>query len=208
MRSNSLLTRLRHEVHSTVAESNTEVGRADMKTLTISLFLSLLTAIALAQPVDIPKPPPGFHWQRAEEVKAAFLVPDGWHFKSEQNGKTQAYFATREDIDKDGKFLTGLTVNVVRHLEGEDAAEYAKRFIAGFQDGKKVRKTWDPSMGSFAGAACLVEDEHAVMHTMMLANRKTNTLYFFMFEAPKAEWQAAWQTGEQIVRFLLLDDEV
>jgi len=46
------------------------------------------------------------------------------------------------------------------------------------------------------------------MHTMMIANPKTNTLYLFMFEAPKSEWDNAWQTGEQMVQFILLDDEV
>jgi hypothetical protein len=179
-----------------------------MKALILSFSLSLVGLVAVAQPVDLPKPPAGFHWQRADEVKAAFLVPDTWHFKRESQSTTFAYFATREDISKEGSFRTGLSVNVTPHLQGRDAAEYAKGFIAAFQVGKKTRKVWDPSKGPFVGAACVVEDEQAVMYAMMIANPKTNTLYLFMFEAPKAEWDSAWQIGEQMTRFLLLDDEV
>jgi hypothetical protein len=33
-------------------------------------------------------------------------------------------------------------------------------------------------------------------------------LYLFIFEAPKAEWEQAWKTGQQVVQLMLLDDEV
>ena len=40
------------------------------------------------------------------EIKAAFLKPTGWHFKRESKKGTLAYFITKEDIDKVGRFDT------------------------------------------------------------------------------------------------------
>jgi hypothetical protein len=181
-------------------------GRATRTLLALS-FCVVATS-ALAQPTELPKSPPGFHWERAEEVKAAFLVPNSWHFKREKHPNTFAYFATREDIVQEGKFVVGLTVNVIPRIQGRDAVAYAKQFVQTFPAGKKLLKSWDASMGPFVGGGCLVEDEVAIMHTLMVANPKTNTLYLFIFEAPKAEWEGAWKTGQQIVQLILLDDEV
>lgn len=169
----------------------------------------MLANISLrAQPLALPPTPDGYHWERVAEVKASFLVPNNWHFKREKHDTTFAYFATREDIDKAGQFLVGLTVNVMPHLKGRDAAQYAKEFVAEFPKGKKLLKSWDASMGPFVGGGCLVEDETTIMHTLMIANPKTNTLYLFIFEAPKEEWDAAWRTGQEMVRLMLLDDEI
>jgi len=63
-------------------------------------------------------------------------------------------------------------------------------------------------MPPFAGRGCLVEDETTRMHTLMVANPKTNTLYLFVFEAPKGQWSEAWPIGEEILRLMLLDDEI
>jgi hypothetical protein len=173
------------------------------------LFASLIVATSvLGQPVDLPTTPDGFHWERAPEVKAAFLVPDSWHFTREKHEATFAYFATREDINRVGEFKVGLTVNIMPRLKDRDSVAYAKQFIGEFPTGKKLLRTWDASMGPFVGRGCLVNDGVAVMNTLMIANPKTNTLYFFMFEAPTAEWETEWKLGEQMVRLILLDDEI
>jgi hypothetical protein len=179
-----------------------------VKTLLLVCLIGSVTLTLAAQPVQLPPTPDGYHWERAKEIKAAFLMPDDWYFKHEKQGKTLAYFATRENIDRTGEFLVGLSVNVTPHLKGQSSAEYAKAFIASFPEGKKLLKTWDAGMGPFVGGGCLVEDETAVMHVFMVANPKTNTLYLFTFEAPKAEWESAWRNGEKMVRFLVLDDEI
>jgi hypothetical protein len=143
------------------------------------------------------------------DVKAAVLVPDEWHFKREAHPNTFAYFASREDIDRDGEFLLGLTVNVMPRVEGRDAPAYAKDFISRYSKGGKLLESWDASMGPFVGSGCRVQIDQSIMHTLMIANPKTNTLYLFIFEAPVAEWQEAWERyGETLIRFMLLDDEV
>jgi len=171
------------------------------------VLISVLAAVCAFGQDALPTPA-GFHWEHVAEVKAAFLVPNGWHFKREKNANTLAYFATREDIEKTGHFDVGLTVNVMPHLESRDASAYAQEFIAGFPKGKTLLKSWDASTPPFVGKGCLVRDEHSTMHTLMVANPKTNTLYFFMFEAPNKEWEMAWKSGEQMVKLIMLDDEI
>jgi hypothetical protein len=174
----------------------------------LGLALALVCAGARAQQARLPEPPTGFHWERAPEIKGAFLVPHGWHFKSERKEKAYGYFVSREDIDKTGEFLVGLSVNVMPRLKDRRAVAYAQEFIAAYAEGKEVLKSWDASMGPFVGSGCLVRDQTTTMHALMVGNPKTNTLDFFLFEAPNAEWDAAWPTGEEILRLMLLDDDV
>lgn len=163
---------------------------------------------AFAQPVELPRPPKGFHWERATEIKGAFLTPDGWFFRREKKQDTYAYFVTRENIARGDGFLVGLTVNVMPHIQGKNAVEYARQFIAAFPQGKKLHKSWDASMASLGGNGCLVEDETTTMHTIMVGNPRTNTLYLFIFEAPTNEWPEAWRSGQEIMRLLRIDDEI
>jgi hypothetical protein len=179
-----------------------------MKALFLFASLMVATISALGQPTSLPAPPEGFHWERAPEVKAAFLVPDPWHFKREKHESTFAYFATREDIDRVGEFKVGLTVNIMPAVKGRDSVAYVKQFMREFPEGKKLLRSWDASIGPFVGRGCLVEDEVAVMHALMVANPKTNTLYLFIFEAPGAEWDAQWKLGEQMMRLIFLDDDI
>ena len=92
--------------------------------LTLFVALSVQTIAA----VDVPPPPPGFTWQEIPELKAAFLKPSGWFFKREEQKGTLAYFITKENIDKNGQFQTGLTVNVF-HLKKDPAVERGKYII-------------------------------------------------------------------------------
>jgi hypothetical protein len=184
------------------------IDRRTIPSFALALLLSSVSLPGVAQPRELPPTPDGFHWERVDEVKAALLVPNNWHFKREKHETTLGFFATRENIDNGGEFLVGLTVNVIPDIKGQDAVQYAKTFIAGFPEGKKLLKSWDASTGPFVGGGCLVEDKTTVMHTFMIANAKTNTLYLFIFEAPKEEWDAAWRIGQEMVRCMLLDDEV
>lgn len=170
------------------------------------LLISALTGAAVWSP-ELP-PQEGYRWETVPEVKAAVLVPIGWHFKVDKRGATVGYFVTRESIDATGQFETGLTVNVVRRPEATDAADFASEFLSRFAAGKTVLRTWDVSQGPFVGHGCRVEDSVSVLHVLAFANPKTNTFYFVMFEAPKATWNEAWRIGERIVKMLYIDDEI
>jgi hypothetical protein len=115
---------------------------------------------------------------------------------------------SREDIDKAGAFRVGLTVNVMPHLPGRDAAEVARGALAQMIDGKTRHDCGDVDMKQFVGGGCLVEDATTTMRCLTLANPKTNTLYVFIFEAPTGEWAEADPVGREILGRMMLDDDV
>lgn len=175
--------------------------------LLTALFASLLLHTPAA--TELPPPPPGFTWQEIPELKAALLRPDGWFFKREKSKDTVAYFITKENIENNGEFQTGLTVNVFR-LKKDSSVEKAKIFIDQLAT-KKGGEKWAKDVGVFKEFGCLTRDTDAsgttVVQTLMVANPKTNTLYLFVFESPQANWDSAWKVGKQILDSLVIDDQ-
>ncbi|HEV7519803.1 MAG TPA: hypothetical protein VGP89_01795 [Candidatus Angelobacter sp.] len=180
-----------------------------MKKLTqLSLLAMLFVQTLLA--ITFPTPPAGFTWQQIPELKAALLKPNGWFYKREEQKGTLAYFITKENIDKNGRFQTGLTVNVF-HLKQNSAVDRGKDTIQQLAATKHV-KAWAQDAGAFREFGCLAKDTDSsgtvVMHTLAVANPKTNTLYLLIFESPEPDWDAAWKLGKQIVDMLALDDNI
>jgi hypothetical protein len=168
------------------------------------LFLPPLFAI------DLPGAPQGFTWQQMPELKAAVLKPDGWFFKREESKGTLAYFITREDLDQNGQFETGLTVNVFR-LKKDSAVERGRLLIENMA-ATKNGKVWNRTVGTFQEFGSQLKDTDAsgstIMQALAIANPKTNTLYLFIFESAAPKWDAAWQLGKQIMDNITLDDGV
>ena len=168
----------------------------------VCLFLNTLAAR------ELPPPPAGFTWQEVAELKAAFLRPNGWYFKREKNKETTAYFITKENIENNGEFQTGLTINVFR-LKKDNAVEKGKSFIDQLATSKRGEK-WAKDVGPFKEFGCLTRDTDAsgttVVQTLMVANPKTNSLYLFIFESPEASWDSAWKIGKQILDSLAIDE--
>jgi hypothetical protein len=172
----------------------------------VSLSWLLLLQVMFA--IDLPVPPQGFSWQEIPELKAAFLKPEGWYFKQEEQKGTLAYFITKENIDKAGGFQTGLTVNVFRNLM-QSAVDQAQAIIDRTAANKHGEK-WTKEAGPFKEFGCRTKDTDAsgtiVMERLAVANPKTNTLYLFIFESPESEWNVSWKMGERIMDMLALDD--
>jgi hypothetical protein len=183
--------------------------REPMKKAALIILFAMLSLQTMSA-IDVPPPPPGFTWQEIPELKAALLKPNGWFFKREEQKGTLAYFITKENIDKDGQFQTGLTVNVF-HLKKDPAVERAKYMIDQLATAKHGEK-WAQDVGPFREFGCLTKDTDAsgttVMHTLTVANPRTNTLYLFIFESPESDWDVAWKTGKQIMDRLALDDAI
>jgi len=160
--------------------------------------------------IELPKAPSGFTWQEVPELKAAFLKPDGWFFKQENNKGTLAYFITQEDLTKNSEFSTGLTLNVI-HLKKNSAVERGKAMMDQMAAQHHV-KTWSRVVGPFQEFGCELKDTDAsgtiVMHALNVANPQTNALYVFTFESPASNWDAAWKIGQQIMDTLALDDDI
>ena len=180
-----------------------------MKKIVLLAFVVAFFAPTL-DAIDLPKAPSGFTWQEVPELKAAFLKPDGWFFRQENNKGTLAYFITQEDLTKNSEFSTGLTLNVI-HLKKDSAVERGGTMIDQMAAQHHV-KTWNRVVGPLQEFGCELKDTDAngtiVMHALNVANPKTNTLYVFTFESPAANWDAAWKKGQQIVDALALDGDI
>jgi hypothetical protein len=184
------------------------MGKPMKKVMLLTLFAAILVQTLSA--IELPPPPSGFTWQEIPELKAAFLRPNGWYFKREEEKSTLAYFITQQNIDKEHRFQTGLTVNVFR-LKKDPAVERAKNLIDQIAASKHV-ESWSEEVGPFREFGCLAKDTDpagtSIVHTLAVANPKTNTLYLFIFESPESDWEAAWKTGKQIMDTLAIDDEI
>ena len=55
--------------------------------LALSIGVALLVASSVGA-AEVPDTPNGFSWKQVPQIKAAFVVPDGWHFLEETKGKT------------------------------------------------------------------------------------------------------------------------
>jgi len=73
-------------------------------------------------------------------------------------------------------------------------------------------QAWAQQLGPFQEFGCVIKDTDAtgtiIMHALTVANPKTNTLYYFTFESPESDSDAAWKIGKQIMDVLALDDEI
>lgn len=169
---------------------------------------TVVAATAFAQE-SLPSPPTGYTWVRLPPTRAAFLKPKEWFFKSEKHDSTDAFFISRENINKVGEFTVGLTINVF-HPE-EKAADYAVRIMGAYMDRGDVLRMRELNRGPMSGYVGLLRvrgrTAPLMLHLITLANPKTNTAYLILFEAPEAEWDTAWKTGETILRQFMLDDE-
>lgn len=182
------------------------------------LLFSLLFTLAppvLAQGPELPAPPAGFDWQRLEPANAHLLVPEGWHFRQEQNEGTLAYFVTETAIVPGELFEVGLSLNVIPQMQARtgqhNAASYAEAYIRRCADSYEGAKAWEFEQGPFAGYGCEFTHEARpgsviTMYMLAIGNRQTDTLYVMWFEAPADRWETAWQTGEVMMRGFALDD--
>ena len=115
--------------------------------------------------MQLTPPPPGFTWQEIPELKAAFLKPNGWFFKKEVQNGTFAYFITKENIDTNGEFQTGLTVNVFQ-FKKDSAVNHGKALIDSMASQHHV-ETFSRAFGPFKEVGCEFNDTDASGTTRM-----------------------------------------
>jgi hypothetical protein len=176
-------------------------------------FLSAFLAAAALAAEDLPPAPGGFSWKKLDAIKAAFLIPNGWHFKAETHDTMRAYFLSAESIDEKGEFQTGLTLNVF-HLRQDKAQERALGVLATYAQtpGNELLESWETGTGLLKGVGGRirkVEEGYPplMMVVVSIGNSKTNTLYVLIFESPETLWKQSWEKGEKMLDHFTLDDE-
>lgn len=184
-----------------------------------SLFLLIASALVLVaqEPVEQELPEqPGFTWWQIPELNGAMLVPDGWYTKQQQNEEALGYFITKTELSEDNpSFSIGLSLNVFLNAKetlGKDAMKWATQYRKTAASKGRVLNQWEKNMGPLKslGLRLRVSDSEGgiIMHHLFVVNPKTDTLYFYFFEAPEKQWKQAWSKGETMMKMLLIDDEV
>ena len=174
----------------------------------IVLSLAFIAAATAFGQESLPTPPAGYAWVRLAPTHAAFLKPKGWFLKTEKHGSIDAFFISRENIDKVGEFTVGLTINVLH--PHENAADHSLRIMGSYMDRGDVLRMRELRQGPMSGYVGLIRvpgrGGRLMLHLITLGNPKTNTTYLILFEAPESEWNAAWKTGETMLKQFMLDD--
>jgi hypothetical protein len=181
--------------------------------LIITILLLTLAAPAVAT-AELPTPPSGYQWKSIDEIKASFLIPVSWHFKETKVKETLAYFLTRENIDENGRFETGLSINVLRQGKEFDPVGYAGAFVMKMVEKHEVlEEPFEAGGGKLKGYGCRVRvanegEPPLIMQYLAIGNTVTGTLYMMFFESPESEWERAWAIAEPILTLFVLDDEI
>lgn len=168
-----------------------------------------------SQGIELPEKE-GYTWWEIGELKGAFLVPDGWHTKSIVRQDTLGYYITKEKIvGESGTFETGLSLNVFKSFKtkkGIAPESFIHDFQRGYSRKATILKEWNRDMGPFKSYGFLskgiVDGVSTQIHHLFVANPKTETLYYFFFEAQSSEFEEAWVLGEPMMKMLLIDDTI
>ncbi len=182
-------------------------------------FLALLAALLLAPAAwaQVGKAaPPGYAWQDLPAIKSAVLVPKGWTFTElPATEGTSHYAISRDKPDATGKYRAGLgwkTVTEVPRRSGQPIRDFAGAFVLDAAAKHTLTLREPKKMGALETMRLKFEDappgkEALTVYHFLVANEKTGTFHILTFEAPSAEWEAAWRVANVIFNHLRLDDD-
>lgn len=180
----------------------------------LSLFTLLLATLCFGQ--NAPPPPEGYSWKPILNGKSGLLVPDGWFFKFEKSGDTSAYFVSKENIETEGEFLTGLSLNVIPDLAaktGVKSSEYALVHMTEIAKRNEVLEAVEKVTGGFKlfifrFKSSKSDPGDTMVYNLYVCNDRTGALWLYIFESPEAEWDEAWEVGDVLLSNLLLNPEI
>lgn len=165
--------------------------------------------------VKLPDPPKGYSWEAFPAIKAAFLKPDGWFVIKGVQEDTYGLLISKEKIEENKYFKTGMTVNVIKGIDKKTKMSPYQYALAAKEEAKKsltFTKEWDKDIGPFKSVGFLYtkkdNDETNTVHNVMIANEKTGTLYLVIFESPSAEWEETWKIAEPMLLKIFIDDKI
>jgi hypothetical protein len=168
----------------------------------------LLAALTLeVRAEDPPEIPTNFEWYTFEEGDTACPHPRGWFVKTEVHGDTSAMFFSKENIDEEGEFKTGLSLNIVRRIKaksGQTPSEYARSvfdaLVSRHPDAERVE---NPAQHGMPGLGLKYVDSSRpttiVVYNFLLADDENDVLRLFILESPQADWAQTWELGKTIL---------
>ncbi len=173
----------------------------------VAVMLGLCALSSLATALTLPPPPAGYGWVEFKEGRSAYLRPDGWFVRTQQEGEVATLFVSKEDMTQTGGYRTGLSVNVIRNVRqraGVPPSQFARRSVAKTASSREVLSQWaTPGDGGLLNVGFRYRDSSPLpallVHTVLLADDAADVLQILVFGAPESEWERAWRMGERMI---------
>lgn len=167
----------------------------------VPLLVALTVSVRAEDPPEIPA---DFEWYTFAEGDIACPRPRGWFVKTELHGDTVAMFFSKENIDKEGEFKTGLSVNIVRRIKarmGRSPSRYARALLdllnQRYPDAERIENA---SQDGMPGIGLVYVDDARqpaiVVYNFLLADDENDVLRAYVLESPQADWEQTWALGK------------
>lgn len=162
----------------------------------------------------LPAAPDGYKWFGSTDGTGSFLEPDGWFVLEESSGNTDALFITRENIETEGGYLVGLSVNRINHFSrtrSTEPSDYAVSLAHELaSSGELLMQRVETNTAgdmNIVRVKQAVNGNNIITHYIILGLDSADQVYIIMFEAPESLWAEQEATGEQMLDFFILGDE-
>ena len=188
-----------------------------VKITLVSLCFSLLVACVTVpnskQDDSLPKPPQGYSWTISSNGIGSFLKPKSWYVKEESSKGTSALFISQENIQTNGKFITGMSINRVNNWSKTHSitpSNYAKEFAGKLSTTGEVLKK-GVVKGNFPDMNIVrVKSDNegvpTIVHNISIGMDSSDEVYILSFEAPESEWDIAMTYGSPMLNFFFLGE--
>lgn len=146
---------------------------------------------------ELPSPPAGFTWQRFSEARVIVQRPAGWHVHSVVNAGSFTGCISKECIQTEGTFETGLTVQALWRVQDSMGVPASAAAIGMYQafandvsnqvlyaDQDVQTSPYSTSFRfRFRNAPPIARP--IIVHKLCIAFDRKNVLYIFTFESPE-----------------------
>ncbi len=138
-------------------------------------------------------------------VDISFDAPSDWYKQEESQPGTEVCFVSKESLETNTQFSTGLSINRVsdvRDRSGETASEYAKDMIDRIADKYTGTAMQDDVNGYKVYSTVVnVDDQITPIRVRYVAfgSDVSDEAYLIWFESPQTKWDDMWSTAGQTI---------
>jgi hypothetical protein len=174
----------------------------------------------------LPPPPRGFTWHPFKEAPITVLRPEGWHVHQVMDNTVFTGCVSKESIQTEGRFITGLTVNVFRGtkdgLRQAVPNSHPDTAVAGMLGGILPSLPSDPRFQVIYLDPCVQRTRASRLirvryrqlapampnipwHGPLAVQRfiiefdQSPDVYLLTFESLESTWDESWKIGKQIL---------
>lgn len=185
-----------------------KIGVSSTPIIAALLLIGFLSSAgATSQDLGFADAPAGYEWYLFEAGDSACLRPQGWFVKTEVQGDTAALFISKEDIDKEGEFKTGFSLNVARRVKaksGQSPSQYAAAVVDILAKQFSGAEYFElPEQNGIRGIGLRYRDKSrvptVVVHNVLLTDDERDVMRLMVLESPEDGWAETWRIGESIL---------